>query len=144
VFVLDTNVISELRAGKPQSAAVRGWAAQLPVNQLYLAALTILELEIAVLAMERKDSRQGGVLRAWFEGVMLEFGSQVLPFTGRTAMICAPMHVPDRRSDRDAMIAATAMEHGYTLVTRNTADFGGCGVPLLNPWQWLPDPAGRK
>jgi len=93
VFVLDTNVISELRAGKPkQSAAVRGWAAERPVNQLYLAALTILELEIAVLAMERKDSRQGGVLRAWFEGVMLEFGSQVLPFTGRTAMVCAPMH----------------------------------------------------
>ena len=144
MFVLDTNVICELRTGKPkQAASVRGWAAQVPVNQLYLAALTVLELEIGVLAMERKDSR-GQVLRTWFEGVMLEFGSQVLPFTGRTAMICAPMHVPDRRSDRDAMIAATAMEHGYTLVTRNTADFGGCGVPLLNPWQWLPDRAGRK
>ena len=134
-FVLDTNVISELRAGKAApSVAVRRWAAQLPINQLYLAAVTILELEMGVLAMERKDSRQGQALRAWFKGVMVEFDSRVLPFTGQTAVICAPMQVPNRHSDRDAMIAATAKEHGYTLVTRNTADFGGCGVRLLNPW----------
>lgn len=84
--------------------------------------------------MQRKDSRQGQTLRSWLRGVLAEFSAQVLPFTGPTAIICAAMHIPDRRSDRDAMIAATAKEHGYTVVTRNLRDFAGCGVPLLNPW----------
>jgi predicted nucleic acid-binding protein len=65
---------------------------------------------------------------------MKEFSSQVLPFGSATAVLCAAMHVPDRRPDRDAMIAATAKEHGYTIATRNTADFDECGVQLLNPW----------
>ena len=135
MFVLDTNVISELRAGKPMpSASVRRWAAQVPANQFYLAAVTILELEMGVLAMERKDSQQGQILRSWLHGVLEEFSSQVLPFTGSTAILCARMHVPNRRSDRDAMIAATAKEHGYTVVTRNTEDLSGCGVQLFNPW----------
>lgn len=135
MFVLDTNVISELRVGKSMpSVSVRSWAAQVPANQLYLAAVTVLELEIGVLAMERKDSRQGQTLRSWLRGVLGEFSSQVLPFTGSTAILCAAMHVPNRRSDRDAMIAATAKEHGYTIVTRNTDDFSGCGVQLLDPW----------
>ena len=69
MFVLDTNVISELRAGKPMpSVSVRHWAGQVPANQLYLAAVTVLELEIGVLAMERKDSRQGRILRSWLQG----------------------------------------------------------------------------
>jgi predicted nucleic acid-binding protein len=135
MFVLDTNVISELRAGKPMpSVSVRLWAGQVPANQLYLAPVTVLELEIGVLAMERKDSRQGRILRSWLHGIIKEFSSQVLPFTGSTAILCAAIDVPNRRSSRDAMIAATATEHGYTVVTRNTDDFAGCGVQLLNPW----------
>ena len=135
MFVLDTNVLSELRVGKPMpSAAVRRWAGEVPANQLYLAAVTVLELEMGVLAMERRDAPQGKVLRAWMEGVMAAFSARVLPFAGPTAVLCAAMHVPDRRSDRDAMIAATAKEHGYTVVTRNTNDFRGCGVRVLNPW----------
>jgi predicted nucleic acid-binding protein len=138
VFLLDTNVISELRVGKAMpSAVVRRWAVGIPANQLYLSAVTVLELEMGVLAMERKDAQQGQSLRSWLQGVMREFSSQVLPFGATTAILCAAMHVPDRRSDRDAMIAATAKEHGYTLVTRNTDDFNGCGVQLLNPWLTL-------
>ncbi len=138
MFLLDTNVISELRVGKATpSAAVRRWAAGIPGNQLYLSAVSILELEIGVLMMERKDAQQGQMLRSWFGGVMKEFSSQVLAFGSTTAVLCAGMHVPDRRPDRDAMIAAAAKEHGYTIATRNTADFDGCGVPLLNPWLTL-------
>ncbi len=135
MFLLDTNVISELRVGKVNpSAAVRRWAAAIPANQLYLSAVSILELETGVLLMERKDAQQGQMLRSWLQGVMKEFFPQVLPFGSTTAVLCAAMHVPNRRPDRDAMIAATAREHGYTIVTRNTADFEDFGVQQLNPW----------
>ena len=106
----------------------------MPANQLYLSAITVLELEIGVLAMERKDAPQGQVLRSWSQAVLGQFSSRVLPFGATTALLCAAMHVPDRRPERDAMIAATAKEHGYTLVSRNTDDFEGCGISLLNPW----------
>ncbi|MDP2834931.1 MAG: type II toxin-antitoxin system VapC family toxin [Pseudomonadota bacterium] len=136
MFLLDTNVISELRNGKPQqSLAVRAWAETLPANQLYLSAITVLELEMGVLRMERKDVQQGKILRAWAEIVLQQFAGQVLPFTGETALLCAGMHVPDPRSFRDSMIAATAQQHSLTLVTRNVADFEGLSIKLLNPWE---------
>ena len=135
MFLLDTNVISELRVGKANpSAAVRRWAAATPANQLYLSAISVLELDTGVLLMERKDTQQGQILRSWLQSVLKEFSSQILPFGGTTAVLCAAMHVPNRRSDRDAMIAAAAKEHGYVIVTRNTNDFENCGVQLLNPW----------
>ena len=135
MFLLDTNVISELRVGKATpSPAVRRWAASVPGNQLYLSAVSILELEIGVLMMERKDAQQGQMLRSWLGGVIKKFSSQVLPFGSTTAVLCAGMHVPDRRAERDAMIAAAAKEHGYTIATRNTADFDDCGAQVLNPW----------
>lgn len=135
MFLLDTNVISELRAGKSApSPAVRRWAAAVPATQLYLSAITVLELEMGVLAMERRDTLQGQKLRSWLNAVLQQFATQILPFNTATALLCAAMHVPDRRPERDAMIAATAKEHSYTLVSRNTDDFDGCGIPLLNPW----------
>ncbi len=135
MFVLDTNVISELRRGKPQqSAEVRAWAAAQPSGKLYLSAITILELEIGVLALERRTPPQGSALRTWLTGVREAFAGQILPFTDITATVCASLHVPNPRSERDAMIAATAIEHGFTVVTRNSSDFADTGIALVNPW----------
>ena len=135
MFVLDTNVISELRQGKPnQSPEVRAWAASQPASRLFLRAICILELEKGVLSLERTTPPQGSALRAWLTGVRATFAGRILPFTNNTAMLCAAMHVPNPRSERDATIAATAMEHGMTVVTRNVADFTGTGVQLINPF----------
>lgn len=135
MFVLDTNVISELRQGKPHpSEQVRAWAAAQPSSRLFLSAISILELEIGIRALERRMPPQGSALRAWLSGVRLAFAGRILPFTENTAPVCASLHVPDPHSERDAMIAATAIEHGFAVVTRNVSDFVGTGVALVNPW----------
>ena len=135
MFLLDTNVVSELRVGKRQtSSGVQRWASARPARELYLSVITVFELEMGVLSMERKDALQGRNLRLWVDALKAEFQPRMLPFSTGTAIVCAAFHVPNRKSYRDSMIAATAKEHGYTLATRNTQDFLGCGIELLNPW----------
>ena len=135
MFVLDTNVISELRQGKPsQSSEVRAWAAAQPASRLFLSAITILELEKGVQALERRTTPHGSALRAWLAGVRAAFAGRILPFTEYTAPLCAALHVTNACAERDAMIAATAIEHGFTVVTRNTPDFINTGASLVNPW----------
>ena len=143
MFVLDTNVISELRHGKPnQSPQLRSWAANQPAQQLFLSAITMLELEKGVQALERRTPPQGSALRAWLSGVRQAFSGRILPFTDVTASLCASLHLPNPRGERDAMIAATALEHGFAVVTRNVSDFDNAGVLLINPWSC--DKSGSK
>jgi len=135
MYVLDTNVISELRHGKPnQSLEVRAWASDKPVSHLFISAISILELEKEVMTLERRTPPQGSALRTWLNGVKANFADRILPFSGTTATLCAAMHVPDPKSERDAMIAATVLEHGMTVVTRNVADFAGTGTKLIDPF----------
>jgi len=135
MYVLDTNVISELRQGKPnQSPEVRAWASDKPVSHLFISAITILELEKGIIALERRTPPQGSALRLWLSGVKASFAGRILPFNENTASICASLHVPDPKSERDAMIAATALEHRMMVVTRNTSDFVGAGVQVLDPF----------
>jgi predicted nucleic acid-binding protein len=135
VYLLDTNVISELRHGKPQqSQAVRAWAADKEMSRLFLSAITVLELEKGVQALERKLPPQGSALRDWLDRVKNVFADRILPFTQDTAVLCAGMHFPNPKPERDAMIAATALQHRMTLVTRNTVDFENTGVALINPF----------
>ncbi len=137
MYVLDTNVVSELRkvrTGKA-NANVAVWSESVDAAQLYVSAITILELELGVLSIERKDAAQGALLRAWLEQhVLPEFQERTLPIDIAVAQRCARLHVPDKRSERDALIAATALVHGMTVVTRNVEDFQSTGVALLNPW----------
>lgn len=141
MFVLDTNVVSELRKvrlGKAD-ANVAAWAESVDAADLFVSAITIMELELGVLSIERKDTTQGAMLRSWLEQhVLPEFSARTLPVDTAVAQRCARLHVPDKRGERDALIAATALVHGMTVVTRNVADFILTGVPILNPWEAMP------
>ena len=137
MFILDTNVVSELRKASAGKADVKvtAWATSVPATQMFLAAVSILELEMGVLSIERRDPTQGALLRSWMDHhVLTAFAGRVLPFEITVARRCAALHVPNRQSDRDAMIAATALVHSMTVVTRNVSDFASTGVTLLNPW----------
>jgi len=137
MFLLDTNVVSELRkAGDGRADAhVVAWLSSVDAAALYLSVITLMELELGVLRMERRDVAQGARLRAWMtRHILPEFLDRTLPVDAAVALRCAPLHVPDMRSERDALIAATALVHGMTIVTRNAWDFQGTGVVLLNPW----------
>lgn len=134
MYLLDTNVISELR--KPRADAhVMHWASTQAPTSLFISAITVMELETGVLRAERKDPSQGRQLRYWLENqVLSSFNGRILAIDTEVARRCAQLHVPDPRSECDALIAATAQVHGLTVVTRNIADFQHCDVPLLNPW----------
>lgn len=137
MFILDTNVVSELRKAGTGKAdpQVTAWTASTDASTLFLSAITVLELESGVLQVERRDPSQGALLRHWLtHRVYPEFTDRVLPIDAAVALRCARLHVPDRRPERDALIAATALEHGMTVVTRNVADFETTGANILNPW----------
>ena len=139
MLVLDTNVVSELRKvrlGKAD-ANVAAWAQSVDAADLFISAITVMELELGVLSLERKDAAQGAVLRLWLEQQVLpEFSGRTLAVDSAVAHRCARLHVPAKRGERDALIAATALVHGMAVVTRNTADFQPTGVALINPWEW--------
>lgn len=141
MYVLDTNVVSELRKvrlGKAD-ANVAAWAESVDAADLFVSAITIMELELGVLSVERRDATQGAMLRAWLEQhVLPEFSERTLPVDTAVAQRCARLHVPDRRGERDALIAATALVHGMAVATRNVADFQPTGAAIVNPWEALP------
>jgi len=111
------------------------WAQALPTASLYLSVVSVLELEIVTLLVERRDGKQGAILRAWIDGhVLPSFSGRILAIDTAVAQRCASLHVPNPRSDRDALIAATAHVHGMTIVTRKVSDFQATGVAVVNPW----------
>ena len=134
MFLLDTNVISELR--KPQAdPAVVAWARGMAAYKLYISAITLLEIETGILRLERRDSSQAAILRTWLEGhVIPAFAGRVLSIDSQVARRCARLHVPDRSNECDALIAATALVHDMTIVTRNAKDFTFDGIAVINPW----------
>ena len=143
MFLLDTNVISELRRPERANTNVVAWARTIPAASFFLSAISILEIELGALQVARRDAPQGAVLRAWIDNQILpRFDGRILAIDTVVAQRCAQLHVPDPRAERDALIAATALVHGLTVVTRNVADFELIGVTLLNPWD-NPAPADK-
>ena len=137
MYLLDTNVVSELRraqTGKAKPNVVK-WAASVQPEMLYLSVISVLEIETGILLMERRDLNQGALLRRWLEEQVLPtFDRRILPVDVAVARKCAELHVPDRRSERDAMIAATALIHRMKVVTRNVSDFDQSTAEIINPW----------
>ena len=143
MFLLDTNVVSELRkarAGRADKNVVV-WAAGASAASMFLSAITVQELELGVLLAERRDPSQGAVLRRWLEAQVLPaFAERILPIDTAVARRSAVLHVPDPRPVRDSLIAETALVHGMSVVTRNVADFAPTGVEIIDPWQAADDP----
>ncbi|HEX8477759.1 MAG TPA: type II toxin-antitoxin system VapC family toxin [Telluria sp.] len=137
MYVLDTNVVSEMRKIRLGRADgnVALWADSVDAVDLYVSAITVQELEIGVLLAERRDPAQGAIFRTWLDRhVLPAFAGRILPVDTAVAMRSAKLHVPDPRPVRDYLIAATALVHGMTVVTRNVADFEASGAMLFNPW----------
>ncbi len=137
MYLLDTNVVSELRKirlGKADGH-VAAWADRMDAADLYLSVITLQELEIGVLLVERRDPAQGAVFRAWLnDHVLPAFTGRILSVDTAVALRSARLHVPAPHPVRDGLIAATALVHGMTIVTRNVADFEPTGVLTINPW----------
>jgi toxin FitB len=142
MYLLDTNVVSEGRkvgTSRIDPVAAR-WFDLIDSAQTFVSAMTIFELERGVLQMERRDAAQGSILRRWLnDQVMATYEGRVLPMSETVASICATLHIPDPKAERDAWIAATAIDAGLTLATRNVGDFAGMGVRLVNPFEQAAD-----
>ncbi len=138
MYLLDTNVISELRKtgdGKAD-ANVIAWLSNVDAGTFYLSAITLMEIELGILRIERRDTRQGARLRGWMHHHILpEFADRILPVDATVALRCAALRVPEPCSEWDALIAATALVHGMTIVTRNNTGFKATAVSTLNPWE---------
>ncbi len=137
MYILDTNVLSELRKQPSGRCDIRvaRWSDGTDLATTYLSAITILEIELGIQQVTRRDGQQGQSLRLWFDDVLHLYEARVIPFDTSVALVAAALHVPDPKPDRDAIIAASAKVHGFTVVTRNVADFASTGVALINPWE---------
>jgi hypothetical protein len=138
MYLLDTNIISEARKlGTPRvDPNAARWFAEVDAEASFISAMTVFELERGIRLMERRDPKQGTTLRSWFdERIMLTYEKRILPMSREVALTCAGLHIPDPKSERDGWIAATAIDAGLTLVTRNARDFEAMGVRLINPFE---------
>lgn len=136
MFLLDTDVLSASRRPERAAPGLVAWVAETNPVQMFLSAVSIFEVRVGALRLARRDRARGAALEDWLRSqVLVKFQGRVIAFDSLIALRCATLHVPTTRPERDAMIAATALEHRFTVVTRNVRDFLPMGVPILNPWE---------
>ena len=134
-YLLDTNVISDLRRPDRASIQFRDWTRKRHAEDMCISVVSVLEIEEGIRLKERQDKGQGLLLREWFErNILTQFEERILPVDIAIARRCAGLHVPNQLSYRDAFIAATALVHDLILVTRNVKDFHTSGAKVINPW----------
>lgn len=141
MYVLDTNVISETykltrNRANPHFTA---WINQQNIENLYITSITVMEIDMGILRLvHRNDLAQATLLRQWFEKKVLPvFAGRILDFDTSSALICSRFHVPNPKAERDSMIGAIAVNHGFIMATENTKDFKSLGIELLNPFEPL-------
>lgn len=138
MYLLDTNVVSELRKiGKGRADAnVTRWFHSIKTRHTWLSVITLVEIQVGILRLERRDPASARHLADWFRDQLLpEYTNRILSLDIHAAMICAEFHIPEQSPLNDAYIAAIAKAHNLSVVTRNTRDFERFGVRLINPFE---------
>ncbi len=133
-FLLDTNVISEIRKRERANPNVAQWISRTPVGEIGTSVLVIAEIRRGIELKRRSDPEQAKSLDRWFSQMRTRLADRVLPIDEPIAEAWALMGVPDPLSPIDGLLAATAKVHGLTLVTRNIKDIAVTGVPFLDPF----------
>lgn len=132
-YLLDTNVISEIRRGRDPN--VTSWAQQVNDFELHVSVLTLGEIRKGIERLRSRDPDRARVFAAWLAELPSRFAKRILPVDAQVADQWGKLNAPAERPVIDSLIAATALVHDLTVATRNTADFAECGVRLVNPWQ---------
>jgi toxin FitB len=139
MMLLDTNVLSELRKASRCNPAVVAWQREQPLEEQFVSAITLLELKLGIELAGRRNPDFSARLEIWYDTkIKRVFRDRTLPVDTTVAETCARMHAIRPRPYRDALIAATAVVHGLTVITRNTDDFSETGAKVFNPWLFRP------
>ncbi|WP_145631263.1 type II toxin-antitoxin system VapC family toxin [Neorhizobium alkalisoli] len=137
MFLLDTNVVSAARRVHRQEAGFQAFMQKFRTADAYLSAITIMEIRFGIQGAFSKDAKFAADLDRWLnEDLLIDFAGRILPFDAAIALRTGMLPTPGRRPTSDAMIAATALQHGLTMVTRNLADFSPFSVSCLDPWNF--------
>jgi len=133
-YLLDTNVISELRKGDRADANVTAWFADVAEEEIFLSVLTVGEIRRGIESVRRRDPNSAAALDRWLALLREAHADRVVSIDGAITEEWGRMNVPDPLPVVDGLLAATARVLGLTLVTRNIADVEGTGVELLDPF----------